>query len=382
MELAEFEINANSPEDFRNEAFEIVSLLRPEWGSKLNFLCKQFTDGLTNKLIGVYVKDLPKNMMLIRVYGLNSDLMIDRQKEIRNMKILHKNGCGAQLYAIFKNGIAYEYQSGSTLTVQSICDPEVFPALAKAIAKMHSVKEDLDKNSSASIEKKPCLWDLLRKFQILVPDGFPNDPEKNSYYKKAIPFTKIELAHEIDRMEELFLQMGIVERSKIVFSHNDLMPNNILIDFVENLHEDDRRDEDGKERKINVSIIDYEYGDWNYREFDIANHFNEFVGLPHEQTGILDYDRYYPSQEFQTEWLQIYLMNLEIDSESKQDLKGLELQSKVEELRDLVEKFSPLSNLLWGIWSLIQAKHSDIDFDYINYAMQRLTQYKKCSIKS
>jgi len=75
-------------------------------------------------------------------------------------------------------------------------------------------------------------------------------------------------------------------------------------------------------------------------------------------------------------------MNLEIDSELKQDLKGLELQSKVEELRDLVEKFSPLSNLLWGIWSLIQAKYSDIDFDYINYAMQRLTQYKKCRIKS
>ena len=73
-------------------------------------------------------------------------------------------------------------------------------------------------------------------------------------------------------------------------------------------------------------------------------------------------------------------MYFETDSGFNQNLKGLKLQSKVEELRDLVEKFSPLSNLLWGIWSLIQAELSDIDFDYINYAMQRLKQYKKCSI--
>ena len=75
-------------------------------------------------------------------------------------------------------------------------------------------------------------------------------------------------------------------------------------------------------------------------------------------------------------------MHLETDKGFNQDLKGLKFQSKVEELRDLVEKFSPLSNLLWGIWSLIQAKYSDIDFDYINYAMQRLKQYKRCSINS
>ena len=236
MDLSEYEINTNSTEEFKDGAFEIVSVLRPAWGSKLNFSYTIFTDGLTNKLIGVYSKELPKDMILIRVYGQNSDLMIDRQKEIRNMKILHSNGCGAELYAIFKNGIAYEYQS--------------------------------------------------------------------------------------------------------------------------------------------------EYGDWNYREFDIANHFNEFVGLPDEQTGILDYSKHYPSRDFQTRWLEIYLKYCETNGGVHQNLNKPEFRSKVEKLLDLVEKFSPLSNLLWGIWSLIQAKYSDIDFDYINYAMQRLNQYKRCRINS
>ena len=98
MEFSDLTINTNSIEDFKKGSFELVSTLRPEWGSKCKFAHKVFSDGLTNKLIGVYINESPNDMILIRVYGQNSDLMIDRQKEIRNMKILHRNGCGAQLY--------------------------------------------------------------------------------------------------------------------------------------------------------------------------------------------------------------------------------------------------------------------------------------------
>ena len=367
MDFSDFEINTNSSDDFKNGAFELISRLRPEWGSQSQYMHKVFTDGLTNKLIGVYIKEARKDMILIRVYGQNSDLMIDRQKEIRNMKILHKNGCGAQLYATFKNGIAYQYQSGSTLTVESICSPNIFPSLAAAFAKMHSIKESLDDKEIGAIDKTACLWDLLRKFQSLVPEGFPDNPEKDAYYNDVVPYNKVELTNEIDRMEKTFMEKGILERAKVVFAHNDLMPNNILVDYA------------GTE--VNVSIIDYEYGDWNYREFDIANHFNEFVGLPDEKTGILDYDKYYPSQDFQLKWLEVYLKHTEKEVASHEDLNGNEFRQKVEELQKLVDTFSPLSNLLWGIWSLIQSKYSDIDFDYINYAMQRLKQYKKCSAK-
>ena len=79
-------------------------------------------------------------MILVRVYGHNSELMIDRQSEIRNMKLLHANGCGSELYATFQNGLAYEYLHGSTLTLDSVCDPLVFPAVAAACFKMHSIK--------------------------------------------------------------------------------------------------------------------------------------------------------------------------------------------------------------------------------------------------
>ena len=55
-----------------------------------------------------------------------------------------------------------------------------------------------------------------------------------------------------------------------------------------------------------VNFIDYEYGDYNYREYDIANHFNEFVGMG-DENGNLDYEKFYPSKGFQLLWINEYL---------------------------------------------------------------------------
>lgn len=51
--------------------------------------------------------------------------------------------------------------------------------------------------------------------------------------------------------------------SPVVFCHNDLLSANILLDT-----------------KGRVLFIDYEYGEYNYRAFDIANHFCEYAGTP------------------------------------------------------------------------------------------------------
>ena len=49
--------------------------------------------------------------------------------------------------------------------------------------------------------------------------------------------------------------------SPIVFGHNDLLGANILEDMA------------GR-----VVFIDFEYGEYNYRGFDIGNHFCEYAG--------------------------------------------------------------------------------------------------------
>ena len=51
-----------------------------------------------------------------------------------------------------------------------------------------------------------------------------------------------------------------------------------------------------------VSFIDYEYGDYNYQECDIANHFDEMAGVEE-----MDFLNHYPTKEFQLEWIRAYL---------------------------------------------------------------------------
>ena len=75
----------------------------------------------------------------------------------------------------------------------------------------------------------------------------------------------------------------------------------------------------------------------------------EFVGVG----GSLDYDKHYPRKEFQLKWIREYL------GPSAEDVE-------VERLQVMVDRFSGLPHLMWGTWALIQSKHSNIDFDFLD----------------
>lgn len=51
------------------------------------FLFQLFTDGRTNKLVGTWCSGHYEDMVLIRVYGNNSDLLIDRKSEINHIRV-------------------------------------------------------------------------------------------------------------------------------------------------------------------------------------------------------------------------------------------------------------------------------------------------------
>ena len=53
--------------------------------------------------------------------------------------------------------------------------------------------------------------------------------------------------------------------------------------------------------KINLTLIDYEYCMYNFRAYDIANHFNEYAGFDG------DYSRWFPSEEQQIKFINWYL---------------------------------------------------------------------------
>lgn len=52
------------------------------------FLYQFFTDGTTNKLVGCYVDDSLEDVVLVRVYGNKTELIVDRDNELKSFQVM------------------------------------------------------------------------------------------------------------------------------------------------------------------------------------------------------------------------------------------------------------------------------------------------------
>jgi len=323
----ELEVSLESEAELKVGALEVLKRVRPAW-DQTKIVWRTFTDGITNKLVGGWLETKKEDTVLVRVYGEGTEKIIDRQAEVNNMLKLQTIGCGSQVYATFNNGLCYEFIHGEILSQTMLEDPLVYGEVARTMARMHSVPlEDLE----------PGLWHRMEKFISL-----------------ANPTCRPRLVTEFLTKEQMRAEMAGLRKmldsctSPVVFCHNDALLGNIVV----------KRE---KDRPVKVSYIDMEYGGANYAAYDIANHFVEFVGCE----GQLDYERWFPSKAYQRDWVRQYLG----------DREGAE--EMVETTLDWVEKFVLAAHLLWSAWAVIQAENSSIDFDFEDYAIQRIVEFKR-----
>ncbi|GFR90777.1 ethanolamine kinase [Elysia marginata] len=330
---------ANLEEDVK----KIIAKVRPQWDlGKLKF--KVFTEGITNKLLGCYLEGDFDNLVLVRVNGEGSGLIINREGEPEVMQALYAAGCAPPLFGLFNNGMAYGFFSGETLDEKSVRDPHIQRLIAEEMIRMHQVH--LPSLQQQMTEKPVSQYqEKMRSWLEAAPTHFDN-PAKQKVFESEIP-SKAELAKELHDIVEALEDLNM----NIVFSHNDLLLKNIIYN----------------KEKDNVHFIDYEYSFYNYEAFDIGNHFAEYAGMDE-----VDYSLY-PSKEEQLPWLKHYL---EAKSKVNGSSKGTEVTDKeVETLYIQVNKCACAAHYLWGVWALIQAAHSVIDFDYVGYSNIRLKEY-------
>lgn len=50
-------------------------------------LAQYFTDGTTNKLVGCYLENSPEDVVLVRVYGNKTELIVDRDNELKSFQV-------------------------------------------------------------------------------------------------------------------------------------------------------------------------------------------------------------------------------------------------------------------------------------------------------
>ncbi|XP_044730625.1 ethanolamine kinase 1 [Chrysoperla carnea] len=313
----------------------ILNCIRPQW-SKSSIQMKMLSGGITNALVRCRLEDDvdSSDTILIRIYGAKSELFIDRDAEKRNLIKLQEVGISAPLYAIFNNGLAYKYINGTTLTTETVVVPKVYKSVATQMAKLH---KSINNNNN----NVPMLWIKCSRFLELIPEKY-NDPDKQKRFETLCP-SKSVITKELALLKSNLEQLN----SPIVFTHNDLLLGNIIYNDENN----------------SVSFIDFEYAAYNYQAFDIGNHFAEYIG-----TDNIDLSNY-PSKELQYDWLKEYLTVYNGTKEvSDMDIHNLYVQ---------VNKFALISSVFWGMWSLVQAANSTIDFDFIEYSGIKFGEYFK-----
>ncbi|KAH9761883.1 putative ethanolamine kinase [Citrus sinensis] len=189
-----------------------------QW-SKLDdsrFSVDTVSGGITNLLLKVTVKEESGNdvSVTVRLYGPNTDIVINRQRELQAIKYLSAAGFGAKLLAVFGNGMVQSFINARTLTPADMRNPKLAAEIAKQLRRFHQVE--------IPGSKEPQLWNDVSKFFEKASSLKFDEIEKQSMYE-TISFKEVQ--KEIVELKELAGHLN----APVVFSHNDLLSGNIMV---------------------------------------------------------------------------------------------------------------------------------------------------------
>jgi len=298
-----------------------------------DFQISPLSGGITNILHIVSAKSVPSKErelpVVVRINGNNTEAIIDRSKEAVIQSEAFRDGLGPKYYGGFNNGSVYAFLEGRVLELEEMGSKDICPKIANEVGKWHRLTLPLDKT--------PSLWITLKKWSEIAPRDF-KDPEKSKKLKE------INVEQYCKEMEDLKVVLSKLD-SPVVFCHNDLLFRNVIL----------------LKNNAKVAFIDYEYASYNYRGFDLGNHFNEYGGFGPDYS-------LYPNKETQMLFFKNYLQTFN---------NGEEITNKeLDKLYIEANQFSLASHLFWGFWSLIQSVNSDIEFDFLDYCQARFRQYQ------
>ncbi|KAM0322837.1 hypothetical protein ACHAQA_009178 [Verticillium albo-atrum] len=362
--------------DSQQSAIRLILAVRPEWASddsKIEFA--RFTDGITNTLLkAVNKKDgwtkeqIDAEAILLRAYGSGTAVLIDREREAQNHELLWKHGLAPELLARFNNGMLYRYIKGSVTSPDDLRKPDIYCAVARKLAQWHATVPCIQQaksvtngnshqnGSSADHEDRqavidnvapgkppPNVWTVMQKWIFALPTTTPEQKARQST-----------LQVELDSLVKQLSQRPGLGVNGLVFAHCDLLSGNVIV--LPRLPGD-------AEGSTSVTFIDYEYATPSPAAFDLANHFAEWGGFDCDWSVM-------PTQAERRTFVTKY-----IESYFSSGQGEVDLEAEVTKLTDEVDLFRGVPGFYWGIWALIQATISEIDFDYASYAETRLSEY-------
>jgi ethanolamine kinase len=313
-------------------------------------------------------------------------------EETASHLLLSAHNLAPPLLARFKNGMMYRFIQGTPCTPEDLRKEPVWRGVARRLGQWHAVlpvqvpstmtpqlEESTTTNADLSISKSPLtptledvnaitpnqltpnIWTVCQRWIFALPTSTPEQTQR-----------KQTLQAELKRCVEDFSNVTGIGQDGLVLSHCDLLSGNVII-LPSSPYPDASTAPTQTTSAIEVeqvSFIDYEYTTPAPAAFDLANHFSEWIGFACEYTHI-------PTRSTRRAFLESYLAsyNANLPAEQRPHLDAATAKQQLDTLCEVVNQYRGIPGLYWGIWSLIQADISQIDFDYANYAEKRLAEY-------
>ncbi|KAJ7323773.1 hypothetical protein OS493_030561 [Desmophyllum pertusum] len=322
--------------------------------------------GLTNAL---YICRLPDNYpirntekrrIVLRIYGpLYGELASSVGALISDsvvFALLSEWNVGPKLFAIFPEGRLEELLPARNLTRMELSYPEISVKIAQKVAVYHRLELPLSKGPD-------FVWETI--------SGWCEDVVQTQFNEqdKAVKLAKLK---SMDLKQEFQFLRNYLETATspgpVTFCHNDLQQGNILRVAKEV--------QENNEEEFDLKLIDFEYSAYNYRAFDLANHFCEWMidyTIPPPQYFSLSLNNW-PSKEQQLVFIRAYF-----GKDTQNNHAFAESTIEETELLDQVNRFALVSHFMWGLWGVVQERlnsgSNGIQFNYLDYAMARFEAY-------
>ncbi|RWS02548.1 choline/ethanolamine kinase-like protein [Dinothrombium tinctorium] len=284
--------------------------------------------------------------------------------------LLSERNLGPKLYGIFPGGRLEEYISARALTCSELCDSDLSAVIARKLANVHSLNVPINKEPIWLFKTIYTWLETVRKINI---DSISSDKR---------PLASNLLSFDFDTEVAWLKHFLRKANSPSVFCHNDLQEGNILLtEYKSNTSSTspnastssspaskkyrkaqsaNSQSNSIKELNDRVVLIDFEYCAYNYRGFDIANHFCEWAldysnpEYPHFYVRSEDY----PNEEQRRHFIRNYLQWASTSGNLSK------YQNTEEQLLKEAEYFTLASHMLWTLWSINNAYSSQIVFGY------------------
>jgi len=302
------------------------------------------------------------------------DALVNVEEENLVMAWLSQQGKAPTYYGRFENGRVEEFYSD--YTPLSSAEMLLYQTqIASLLASIHAMvpPESVLPRRNPNDGKGQC-WSTIQKWLDIYKSQTTQEEEEEpldecldvDYLQRELQWLQGQLTTttSASTIKETLLNDATTTTTnnnaaiqycrQVVFCHMDAQSLNLLRNDKKNIKNND-----------NIKLIDYEYASWNPRAADIAHTWCEYCDMNNLQA---NYQQEYPSEQAQAEFLEQYLKHImagdDFDKDDDYPIMLLE-----------VNRHALISHLMWTVWSLVQSKVSDIEFDYLQYAKQRMEGY-------